>query len=197
MGNILDKNYWDNRYHLGEIAWDIGSVSTPIKEYIDQLVRKDLSILIPGCGNAYEAEYLLQKGFTNVTVIDISPMLTERLENTLSAYSGKQLHIICGDFFDLYQTFDLIIEQTFFCALDPLLREKYVIQMHRILNAGGLLVGLLFNRNFDGGPPFGGNKNEYVKLFSPYFKIHEMETTYNSIAPRAGTELWINLQKQE
>jgi methyl halide transferase len=194
--NPLDHHYWDNRYQLNQTGWDIGFIATPIKEYINQLSNKELAILIPGCGNAYEAEYLLQQGFTNITVIDISPLLTRKLAEKLAVYCGKQLHIICGDFFELEETFDLVIEQTFFCALHPSLREKYVIHMHHLLKEKGKLVGLLFNRSFEGGPPFGGDEAEYRQLFEPFFMINKMETAYNSIAPRAGSELWINLQKK-
>jgi hypothetical protein len=41
--------------------------------------NKDIAILIPGCGNTYEAAYLLEQGFTNVTVIDIAPTLVKIL----------------------------------------------------------------------------------------------------------------------
>ncbi|WP_315822136.1 hypothetical protein [Paraflavitalea speifideaquila] len=71
----LNADYWDNRYQHQQTGWDIGYVSTPIKDYIDQLIHKDLAILIPGCGNSYEAEYLLQQGFTHITLIDIAPCL--------------------------------------------------------------------------------------------------------------------------
>ena len=52
------KNYWTNRYSKAKTGWDIGYPSTPLKTYFDQLENKDLRILIPGAGNAYEAEYL-------------------------------------------------------------------------------------------------------------------------------------------
>jgi hypothetical protein len=58
-----------------------------------------------------------------------------------------------------------------------------------------LLVGLLFNRTFEAGPPFGGNINEYKTLFSPYFHLQHMATAPNSVAPRALSELWIELKK--
>lgn len=70
---ILDQEYWNKQYTSNTTGWDLGKVSPPIKEYIDTLEDKNTSILIPGCGNTYEAEYLLEKGFTNVTVIDIAP----------------------------------------------------------------------------------------------------------------------------
>ena len=192
---ILDENYWDKRYLEHSATWDVGKISTPLKQYIDQLKNKNISILIPGCGNAYEAEYLLENGFTNITLIDFSPTLVKSIQEKLKPYDGKQLHIICDDFFNLKHHFDLIIEQTFFCALDPSLRKKYAIKMYEQLRPGGKFVGVLFNRSFEGGPPFGGSKEEYEKLFAGEFEIKKMEECYNSIDPRSGSELFIILCK--
>lgn len=50
----LDSAYWSERYKNKDTGWDIGSVSTPIKSYIDQLQDTSKKILIPGCGNGYE-----------------------------------------------------------------------------------------------------------------------------------------------
>ena len=55
-------------------GWDIGYPSTPLKEYIDQLKDKSITILIPGCGNAYEAAYLFERGFKQVTLVDLSAL---------------------------------------------------------------------------------------------------------------------------
>jgi len=196
MNRELNKDYWNNRYLQQQTGWDIGSVAPPLKEYIDQLIDKNISILIPGCGNAYEAAYLLQQGFKNVTLVDIAPAATAAVEDKLSTYINNGLQIITGDFFDLKTTYDLILEQTFFCALDPTLRSAYVEKMVSLLNPDGKLVGLLFNRHFEGGPPFGGSKLEYHELFSPQFNIQMMDTAYNSIAPRAGTELFVKMTKK-
>ena len=192
----LDKQYWNNRYLQNNTGWDIGYPSTPLKKYIDQLTDKSQSILIPGCGNSYEAEYLLQNGFTNIIVIDIAPFLTAELEKKLNDYLNKQLTIITGDFFEFHNQYDLIIEQTFFCALGPSLRKKYVQQVSQLLKPGGKLVGVLFNREFEGGPPFGGSIGEYTGLFSEKFSIEIMESCYNSISPRAGSELFIKLKRK-
>ena len=193
--DILNGNYWNNRYQNNDAPWDMGKVSPPLKAYFDQLTDKNISILIPGCGNAYEAEYLLQNGFTNITLIDISPSLVEKLNNTFSTSSNTAINIICGDFFQLNQTFDLIIEQTFFCAIDPSLRSKYADKMEELLNYKGKLVGVFFNRIFEGGPPFSGSKAEYEILFQNKFKIKTTEACHNSIGPRKGTELCVILQR--
>ena len=195
MNRELNMEYWNNRYLQQQTGWDIGSVAPPLKEYIDQLINKNISILIPGCGNAYEAAYLLQQGFKNVTLVDIAPAATAAVEGKLSTYINNGLQIITGDFFDLKTTYDLILEQTFFCALDPTLRSAYLEKMVSLLNPDGKLVGLLFNRHFEGGPPFGGSKLEYEELFTPQFNIQMMDTAHNSIAPRAGTELFVKMTK--
>lgn len=194
MAKALDKDYWNNRYTQGESSWDIGYVSTPLKEYIDQLDNKNISILIPGCGNAYEAEYLLQNGFNNITLIDISTVAAEAVKEKFASY-GDKLKVIRGDFFELQQKFDLILEQTFFCALDPSLRKSYAEKMYDLLKQDGKLVGLFFNRSFDDSPPFGGDKEEYMNLLAPLFDILVMEKAYNSIERRMGTELFVIARK--
>ncbi len=185
-----DREYWDNRYVAGQTGWDLGEVSTPLKAYIDQYENRQASILILGCGNAYEAAYLLDQGFSNVTIIDISPAAIEKVRARLKAYDGKELQIICTDFFKIDQSFDLVLEQTFFCALPPTARQSYVDKMREILNPNGKLAGVLFDRQFEGGPPFGGTAAEYKALFSGKLKIQLMEPCYNSVKPRAGTELF-------
>lgn len=191
----LDEIFWNDRYISGQTGWDIGYVTRPLKEYIDQLTNKDLKILIPGGGNSYEAEYLLKRGFTNVFVVDISSIPLKNICKRLPTFPKENLlHL---NFFDLDDTFDLILEQTFFCALKPEFRKRYVLKMNQLLKPEGKLVGLLFNIPLnDDKPPFGGTEEEYRSLFVEKFKIEKMETAYNSIEPRAGNELFFKLRKK-
>jgi SAM-dependent methyltransferase len=193
---MTDQEFWDNRWQQGQTGWDLKGVSPAIKQYIDQLTNKNTRILIPGCGNAYEAEYLLQQGFNQVSVIDIAPTLTQQLSAKLKPFiEARKLHVICGDFFEHESTYDIIIEQTFFCAINPTQRADYAKHMHKLLAPGGKLVGLLFNTEFDGGPPFGGDTDEYMAYFKPYFKHISFTPCKNSIAPRAGKEVWMEIEK--
>ena len=192
---MFDESYWNKRYEENNTGWDIGYISTPLKEYFDQLTHKDLKILIPGGGNSYEAEYLFNKGFTNVFVVDVSEIALHNLKKRVPKFPSENL--IHNDFFNLEETFDLIIEQTFFCALHPTLRKNYVLQMNNLLREKGKLVGLLFCIPlYEDHPPFGGNIEEYQSLFKPSFEINKMEIAYNSIPERAENELFIILQKK-
>ena len=189
----LDASYWEAQYQSKSIGWDLGDISPPIKKYIDTLENKETAILIPGCGNTYEAEYLLKKGFTNITVIDVAPTLVADLIKKFS--NNSNITIVLGDFFEHQGKYDLIIEQTFFCALPPTMRQKYVWKMHQLLADKGILAGLLFNRRFEINPPFGGDKTEYEMLFKASFDFLQMDICLDSAAPRSNSELFIEFKK--
>lgn len=193
MPEFLSDQFWNNRYCEQSTGWDLGQVSPPIKAYIDQLTDKGLKILIPGCGNAYEAEYLFKQGFSNVYVLDFAPLALENFKKRCPDFPDD--HMIIGDFFQQNGQYDLIIEQTMFCAIDPKLRSAYAEKIAELLSENGKLVGLFFDREFEGGPPFGGSKEEYFGYFKDYFKRISFEKCYNSIAPRAGSELFAILEK--
>jgi len=194
MSESLDKEYWSKRYEEQRTGWDIGYPSIPLKEYIAQLVDKTIRILIPGAGNAHEAEYLWELGFPNVYVIDIAPNAVTEFKRRISGFPAGQ--IFEGDFFEFSGSFDLILEQTFFCALEPSLRESYVSKMLDLLDEKGKLVGVLFNHPLTGeGPPFGGDEVMYRKFFSPHFNVLKLEACYNSIPARQGAEIFVHLIK--
>ena len=193
--NPIDQNYWNQQYASNTTGWDLGEVAPAIKRYIDQLPSKTISILIPGCGNAHEAAYLMDQGFTNVTVIDIAPLLVEKLQEKFEG--NDRIKIVPGDFFDHQGQYDLIIEQTFFCALPPFMRQRYANKMYRLLNNNGILSGLLFDREFEDGPPFGGSRAEYENLFKAAFTFNRVEPCQESVDKRAGNELFIELQKDD
>ena len=192
----LSEKAWDHRYLKNDIGWDLGEVSLPLKNYFDQLENKELKILIPGGGNSYEAEYLFNKGFSNVFVVDLSKTALENIKKRTPNFPVSQL--ILGNFFDLNDSFNLIIEQTFFCAIHPSLREQYALKVKELLTSKGKLVGLLFNVPLHKDkPPFGGSKAEYVGFFQPHFMIKKMEACYNSHDTRQGREVFIHFIKKE
>lgn len=196
----LDKKYWDNRYQEGNTGWDIGGLSPVLKTYIDQLEDKDIKILIPGGGNAYELSYLHEKGFKNSYLIDLSPTVINNFIKRNPSIDKK--YLIEGNYFDHNIQYDLILEQTFFCAIDRNLRQQYVNHSYNLLKPKGKLVGLLWSvdpvspTQDPSNPPFGGSKEEYLNYFSPYFEINILDTAYNSIAPRSGKELFLIAQKK-
>jgi len=188
----LSEAFWSQRYQNNTTGWDLGEVSPPLKKYVNQIADKDIKILIPGCGNGYEAEYLWKQGFQNVHVVDLAKQPLENLKKRCADFPENHLHH--GDFFAHEGEYDLILEQTMFCAIDPVLRQNYAEKVHELLKPGGKLVGVLFSREFEGGPPYGGTKDEYLTYFQSFSSI-DMQPCYNSIAPRQGNELFIRIRK--
>jgi SAM-dependent methyltransferase len=195
----FDAAYWQVRYATpGRAGWDAGRITPPLQAYVDQLSAiQQLRILIPGAGRAYEAEYLHLLGGEHVMVADLAPEPLAELADRVPSFPKENLWL--ADFFALppTQPFDLLIEQTFFCALNPALRPAYAQQCARLLRPGGKLVGLLFDTDFPNAsePPFGGSRAEYATYFEPYFNFIHFDTAYNSLPARAGRELFICLVK--
>lgn len=187
---MLDQQYWESRYLEGSTPWDMGGPAPALTHYLED-VNPEASILIPGAGRAWEAHWLFAKDFKNIHVIDLSK---EALELAKALREKTSINWIEGDFFEHQGQYDYIVEQTFFCALDPKLRKDYAQHMKQLLKPGGRLFGVLFNFPLsEQGPPFGGSEDEYRHLFQGDFEIKHLEPCYNSIKPRAGREFFLEL----
>ncbi|NPA44566.1 MAG: methyltransferase [Chlorobi bacterium] len=191
---VINKEYWENLYKNKTLGWDIGYVSPPLKAYFDQLKNKEIKILIPGAGNGYEANYLINKGFLNTYYLDYS-------ENAIKSFTENfpnfpKENIIKEDFFKHNKKYDLIIELAFFTSIEPENREELAKKMYNLLNQKGKYVGLFFNHEFKlNKPPFGAMKETYLELIKDLFSVKIMEISYNSIKPREDRELFFIFEK--
>jgi hypothetical protein len=184
----LNREYWTDRYLKGETGWDIGYASPALIAYMEDKPRH-VSILIPGAGNAYEAQKLWEMGFHDITVADISEIPLLNLKKRIPEFPEK--HLRHEDFFNLSGNYDFILEQTFFCALNPDLREAYAEKMAGLLNPKGELAGLLFDAPMNTDyPPYGGTAREYRQVLGKYLQVLHMATCHQSIPPRAGKEVF-------
>lgn len=193
MDTQEEKDYWTERYKNQNTGWDIGYASTPLRTYIDQITNKSIKILIPGAGNAYEAQYLWELGFKNIVVIDISEIPLKDFKKRIPDFPENQL--VHANFFKHQESYDLILEQTFFCSFVPTDQNRiaYAKHMASLLVPTGKLVGVWFDfplTNDMEKRPFGGDKSLYLNYLKPYFKTVSFEPCYNSIAPRQGKELF-------
>ena len=195
--NSLDNSFWNFRYQNNQTGWDLGEISNPIKKWFDNQENKKINILIPGAGKGHEVKYGFENGFGNIFYMDFSSRSADLFKEICPGFPKDQ--ILIGDFFSLKKPlfFDVIIEQTFFCAIDPTLRSNYIKKTNEILKENGKIIGLLFNREFDtNGPPFGGTEKEYRGLFNSKFNFKKFENSLLSTLPRKEYEFWIELIKK-
>ena len=93
-------------------------------------------------------------------------------------------------------TFDMVIEQTFFCAISPEQRTSYVSTVARALKQGGMLAGLFYHTGEEGGPPFNTTREDIVKLFSDLFEIRQLTRAEDSAEQRKNKEWLVILIKK-
>lgn len=191
----LESGFWTERYRQHQTGWDVGYATQPIVNIINKVSNKSARILLPGAGNAWEGEYIWNQGFENLHILDFAQPALDAFKNRVPDFPHEQL--ICDDFFNHSGQYDLILEQTFFCAIHPSLRPKYVAKMWELLAQGGVLTGVLFDDALnDDRPPFGGNSFEYLKHFSHIFNQLSLIKCPNSIPERAGRELLLRAVKE-
>ena len=158
--SMMEANYWSERWQRGETGWDAGKETSPLIRFLNGLSDRRKRLLIPGAGSGWEVEYLWRNGFEEVHALDVAPEAWDVFHERVPDFPSSHWHI--SDFFSFEQSFDVILEQTFFCAFDPSLRAEYVVHMHRLLQPKGRLCGLFFEFPLTlEGPPFGGDRKEY------------------------------------
>jgi SAM-dependent methyltransferase len=187
-----DGPFWNERYLLGDTGWDLGEPSPPFVRLHRDGVMAPCKVLVPGCGRGWEVAWLARQGY-DVTGLDIAPAAIEAARARAGA-DGVAPELVEGDLFDppeaLLGRFDLVLEQTCFCAVHPARRPAYVEAVHRLLAPEGRLIGLFYACKGDGGPPFATRPEEVRALFAPRFWVRSLTLTPHSHPRRQGEE-WL------
>ncbi|MFQ5673281.1 MAG: methyltransferase domain-containing protein [Nitrospinales bacterium] len=188
---------WQKHYDTGDLRWDLGEVSPPFARLWREKKLRPGKTIVPGCGRGHEVVFFAERGF-DVTGVDFSPGAVTCLTDALSQ-KGLRANVLLADFFELDSAhdscYDLVLEQTFFCAIAPSARALYVETVHRLLQANGLLVALFYETNEEGGPPYHTGYADIPRLFSRHFAIEHLEKTPHSIERRRGRE-WLGILRK-
>jgi Thiopurine S-methyltransferase (TPMT) len=160
-------DFWNTRYADNTTPWDAGGVPPALQRFLSTQNSKG-SVLIPGCGSAYEVKYFHTQGW-QALAMDFSPVAVERAQAML----GDLGHLVAlGDFFKhdfSAMDFDLVYERTFLCALPRRMWPQYAERMAQMLQPGKLLAGFFYFNDEAKGPPFGLKAGELAVLLSPWF----------------------------
>lgn len=180
-------DFWDSRYRDHVTPWDAGKVPAQLQRYAGQLAPGS-RVLIPGCGSAYEAGYLIGNGF-DVLAIDFSQAAVEAAQHTLARFADR---VRFADFFafDAGAPWDCVYERAFLCALPPRMWPQYARRMAQILRPGGTLAGFFFFRETVKGPPFGTTPAALHALLDPAFDLTQDLASDDSIEVFRGAERW-------
>ena len=163
--------FWDERYRAGFTPWDAHGVPPALTRFLETS-RPGRRVLVPGCGSAYEAGCLHDRGF-DVTAIDVAPEALTRARLVLGDEVADRV-LRQADFFALDAEFDWIYERALLCALPLRLWPDYAAAARRLLRPAGLLAGFFFIDDAAAeprrGPPFAAHRAEIDGLFTARFE---------------------------
>jgi methyl halide transferase len=208
-GDINGADYWSDAYDSGHDGWDMGS-PTPVFAALLQRLGTRLGtlgleaeeaasittpaeprVLMPCCGRGHDALLFASHGY-RVTAVDFA---TPALEHLREESTRRLLHLEARaeDMFLLDASndaaYDLLLEYTCICAIDPSRRRAFVDLAARVLRPGGHLVTLLFPvDNRPGGPPFAVDADELSRMLREHFVLQYDVIPDTSVRPRLGRE---------
>ena len=193
-----NAQFWEDKYLDVSLGWDLGGPTPIFAQMATELHPGKLCLV--GCGRGHDAIMFAQKGF-DVTAVDFAPSAIKAVK-ILANDSDVHIQAIQDDIFSLKQkyanTFDYVIEQTCFCAIDPSRRNDYADVVQSILKPGGQLIGLWFPLDKtmeEGGPPWATSIDEVKSLFNSGWGIEKEEWPTLSISPRKDREKMIIFKK--
>ena len=196
---VNNEPFWTEKYQeQPSPPWNLGFVHPEFKNLSSMLKLNKMRILVPGCGFAHDAAYLAEQGH-KVTAIDLSQ---EAIDQAKTMYGHiENLTLIAGDVFseshDFTNSFDIVVEHTFYCAVTPSWRDKIIQHWKSWLVDRGHIMGVFFVVPKRTGPYFGGSEWELREKLKKDFDFLHWNRSKLSPEWRFGAELVMYAQKKE
>ena len=145
-----DRQHWDKVYSEKQptkVSW-----YEPMPEVSLNLIKecklgKDAAIIDIGGGDSFLAEFLVSKGYTNVTVVDISEKAIERAKERMCEKADEVTWIVADAAnFNPGKQFDLWHDRAAFHFLtDEAKKENYLKTLFAAVKPGGYVLMSTFS----------------------------------------------------
>lgn len=198
------KNHWENIYTSkteDQMSWYEEYPTVSLKYLEEKNLPKDAAIIDVGGGQSRLAEVLIDKGYTNVSVLDISEKAIENTKQRLGEKANK-INWIVSDVtsFNSDKKFDFWHDRAVlhFLTTDEMVNDYLKKANEYISNTGYLTLGTFS----ESGPEkcsgieirqYSEKKMENV--FTPYFdKIYCEEKTHETPAKKVQNFIFCNFK---
>ncbi|MDB2562300.1 class I SAM-dependent methyltransferase [Sulfurimonas sp.] len=140
--NEIRKNHWENIYKTKDVTQVFWYQSSPYKsvELIKEYLNIDSKVIDIGCGTSYLVDTLLEEGYSNISVLDISRNSLEILKNRIKS---SKINFICSDILDFKsnEKFDIWHDRAVFHFLQNKEdKTKYFEILSDSLKDGGVCI---------------------------------------------------------
>lgn len=184
-------DFWEQRYRDGTTPWDAGGVPRALQDFVASRIAVQADsprVLVPGCGNAWEARYLCEQGW-DVLALDFSEAAVAGAAQIMGPWRDR---LTLADFFAFATEapFDIIYERAFLCALPRRLWPGYAARCAELLRPGGRLAGFFYLGGEPKGPPFMIEPCALDTLLAPQFERIEDRPVADSLPVFRDRERW-------
>ena len=143
--NQQNKNHWETVYNTknpNEVSWTQDVPKTSLDFIHSFGLKKTAKIIDIGGGDSNLVDYLLDEGFVNITVLDISEKALEKSKKRLGAKATKVNWVVCDiTEFEPKTTYDVWHDRAAFHFLTSSEQvEKYLATARDAVN-GYLTIG--------------------------------------------------------
>ena len=145
MENFNRKNHWESIYQtkqLNEVSWYQPVPQTSL-DLISKYVKSyDAKIIDIGGGDSFLVDHLLQLGYTNISVLDISEAAIERAKIRLGENANKVSWIVCDiSKFEPTEKYDFWHDRAAFHFLtDKEDINRYISSVNKAITTNGILT---------------------------------------------------------
>ena len=148
------KEHWENVFankKETEVSWYQQNPETSINFFIENKIPKDAKIIDVGGGDSYLIDSLLDLGYCNLSLLDISKNAIERIKSRLGAKAEKVTFIICDVLnFQSETTFDVWHDRASFHFLTS---ENDIASYQKLVSKALKENGFLFIGTFSENGP--------------------------------------------
>ncbi len=158
-----DKKVWGDRpSELAVIAYNYLRESQGFRN------RKDIFILDLGCGYARDAVFLAQNLPCHILGLDNSQAAIDMAKHSLKGDLEKRVELLCYDFTNVSDKYDVIFLSNLYPLLKPEERAKLRETVKRCLKSDGVFFLSTFSvrdpQHFGKGTPVEGDSNSFMDV---------------------------------
>ncbi len=185
----MTKKHWEKIYknkEIDETSWYQENPEQSLNLISSTKLPKESSIIDVGGGESLLANKLIESGYRNITVLDISSTSIRKVKKRLGRNS-KNIEFVLSDIleYDTSKRFDVWHDRaTFHFLINELDIKKYVKLLDQLIKSGGYLIIATFSTK---GPDMCSgldvkqySKESMKKIFNNFRLVKSLEANHRT-----------------